>query len=81
MSRELDDVKRATAVLFACLLESNKDDPEAKTRFVTLLEEGYAKFSNKGGGTDGLELLNWTRQLLTGFSWSSGHGRPFFPSN
>ena len=67
-------------MLFATLVECLKAvDPEAKGRFTKTLDDAYAKIRNDSDNLHALELLNWTRTLVTGFSVSDGQGTPFFP--
>jgi hypothetical protein len=83
MSTELSDLhraKRGVAALVACLVQTvNETDPSFQDRFLAKLSEAYREFKDK---TDGdviqeLELISWTRNYLTGWSWETGQGKPF----
>jgi len=77
---DLDHLKKGTAVLAACVIQTmNESDPSFQTRFLEKLASAYYELKDN---TDGdvrqeLELLAWTRELLTGFNPVDGQGRPF----
>lgn len=77
---DLDHLKKATAVLAACVVQTlDESDPSFETRFLERLERAYRELKDN---TDGdvqheMELLSWTRSLLTGFDMVSGQGTPF----
>jgi hypothetical protein len=76
---DLRQMKRGTAVLFATLIETLKEiDPAASDRFTDNLDKAYAKIRNDSDNLNAVELLSWTRELVTGHSIISGGGRPFF---
>jgi hypothetical protein len=81
---DLHRAKRGVAVLTACVVQTlNESDPSFQRRFVKRLEQAYHVIrDNETGEWEGdtiqeLELLTWTRELLSGFSLSSGQGKPF----
>ncbi len=78
---ELHRAKRGMAVLVTCLVETlNKSDPSFKDQFLETMEQAYHKVKDSGWGDDviqELELLQWTREFLTGFSRIEGQGKPF----
>jgi len=77
---DLDHLKKATAVLTACVVQTlNESDPSFETRFLDRLGRAYRELKDN---TDGevlheMELLAWTRTLLTGFDHIGGQGEPF----
>lgn len=77
---DLDHLKKGTAVLAACVVQTlNESDSSFQTRFLEKLAAAYYELKDN---TDGdvrqeLELLAWTRELLTGFNPVDGQGRPF----
>ena len=84
---DLHRAKRGMAVLVACVVETlNESDPSFRGRFLEKLGQGYQKLKNAEGegaewGPDviqEMELLTWTRSLLTGFDFIRGQGEPFF---
>lgn len=78
---DLIHLKKGMAVLTACVVETlNQSDPSFQTRFLEKLALAYGELKDN---TDGevrqqLELLAWTRELLTGFNPVTGQGQPFF---
>ena len=77
---DLNHLKKATAILGACVVQTlNESDPSAQTRFLERLERAYRelKDSTHGDVQHEMELLSWTRSLLTGFSFVEGQGEPF----
>ena len=76
---DLFRAKRGTAALVACVVQTlNESDPSFQERFLKRLGDVYAEFRDN---TDGdviqeLELLAWTREYLTGFSFVTGQGKP-----
>jgi hypothetical protein len=77
VDKEMDAVKRGTAILCACLAASIGD--EGKARFVENLEQAYAKMRDEPHHKHLLEMISWTRELVTGFSLTEGQGKPFLP--
>ncbi|UFX41776.1 hypothetical protein HAP47_0020960 [Bradyrhizobium sp. 41S5] len=71
----LDNVKKATAILVTCLVDAL--DEEAKARFIANLDRSYAKIRNDANDQNALELISWTRTMITGFDVASGQQRPF----
>ena len=77
---DLDHLKKATSVLAACVVQTlDESDPSFERRFLERLERAYRELKDN---TDGdvqheMELLSWTRSLLTGFSHATGQGAPF----
>lgn len=77
---DLDHLKKGTAFLAACIVQTlNESDPSFQTRFLDRLTRAYQKLRDNSDGKvqDELELLAWTRELLTGFNVVSGQGAPF----
>ena len=78
---DLHRAKLGTAVLAACLAETlNETDPTFRDRFLSKMETAYYKLRDDSDGdqVEQMELLDWTRSLLTGFDKISGQGEPFF---
>lgn len=77
---DLDHLKKGVAVLGACVVQTlNESDPSFEKRFLERLARAYRELKDN---TDGdvqheMELLAWTRDLLTGFNMTTGQGRPF----
>ncbi|MBB4398700.1 hypothetical protein [Bradyrhizobium sp. ERR14] len=75
---ELNNVKKATAIMFAALVKSLEEvNPGLKEAFVAKLDEGYAKIRNDTDDLNALELLSWTRTMITGFDLT-GESKAFF---
>jgi hypothetical protein len=78
---KLDNVKKATAILITCVVDAMGDlDADFKNRFVKNLDRGYAKIRNDSDDLSALELLSWTRTMVTGFDFSGGQQTPFLDS-
>ena len=77
---EIDNAQRGVAVLAACIVESmNKTDPYFTDRFLDNLSKAYRKLKDDSDNDElsSLELLGWTRSLITGFDFEHGQGKPF----
>lgn len=73
--------KWGVAVLAATIVETlNDSDPTFRDRFLKRLEEAYYNLRDDPQRVEdeGMELLSWTREALTGFNLSQGQGKPFF---
>lgn len=73
-----------TAILATCIVQTlNESDPTFQTRFLKRLSDAYQHLKDNprhGPSKDvihELEMLSWTRELLTGFNFSTGQGKPF----
>lgn len=78
MADDLNHLKRATAILAACIARTLREsDPTAESRLATYLDAAYAKLRDDGGSQHELELLSWTRSLITGYNAVEGQGTPF----
>jgi hypothetical protein len=78
--RELQHVKNGMAILVTCLVHTlTKSDPSFQDRFLRHLSEAYYEVRDNSDGEvrHELELLSWTRSLLTGFNLITGQGKPF----
>ncbi|MCH2394321.1 hypothetical protein [Oceanibaculum sp.] len=72
------DGRQAVSLLAACIVTTmNETDPSFQERFLKRLDEAYARKRHEFG-TEDLEVLSWTREILTGFTTSAGQGQPFF---
>ncbi len=83
MAEKMDDLfraKRGVAILATCIVQTlNESDPTFQDRFLEKLSRAYdeVKDNMQGDVRQEMELLNWTREFLTGFSWVTGQGEPF----
>ncbi len=74
----IQNVKKATAILVTCIVESlSKTDDNFKDRFLSNLEYSYAKIRQDTDDLNALELLSWTRSMITGFDFANGQQEPF----
>jgi len=76
---DLHRAKRGTAVLAACIVQTlNESDPSFQARFLERLGRAYLELrdNSEGDVIQELELLAWTRSLLTGFDFIGGQGEP-----
>lgn len=72
--------KSGVAVLATCIVQTmNEVDDTFRDRFLDRLARAYRELRDEPVGdlVDDLELLSWTRELLTGASFVNGQGRPF----
>ena len=69
-------VMKGTAVLTACVVQTlNESDQSFQERFVNRLEHAYALLRDDPDSQgQELQMLSWTRELLTGFAHSKGKG-------
>ena len=77
---DLRHAKHGAAILATCIVQSlKKTDPSFQGRFLQHLTEAYYEIrdNSEGDVRHEMELLSWTRQLLTGFSLITGQGKPF----
>lgn len=63
---ELDSIKMATAMMFAALVDTivGTDSPQAKI-FAANIEKCHRRMTREGDDINGLELLSWTRLMIT----------------
>lgn len=77
---DLHRAKRGVAILVSCIIQTlNESDPSFEDRFLERLARAYRelKDNSEGDVVQEMELLSWTRELLTGFSMFTGQGKPF----
>ena len=77
---DLHRAKRGVATLIACVVQTqNESDPSFEKRFLERLSRAYRelKDNSEGDVRQEMELLSWTRELLTGFSQIHGQGKKF----
>lgn len=77
---DLKSVMRGTAVLVTCIAQAlNESDPSFQKRFLDQIDRAYSELQHAPGADPirQLELISWTRELLTGFSMVTGQGKPF----
>lgn len=77
---DLHRAKRGVAILATCVVQAlNESDPSFQERFLKRLRDAYYELRDN---TDGdvqqeMEILDWTREYLTGFNLHTGQGEPF----
>lgn len=79
-ANDLGHAKKGTAILAACIVQTlSESDPSFQARFLARLAAAYGELRDNTDGSvqNELELLSWTRELLTGFNMVSGQGKPF----
>lgn len=77
---DLDHLKKGVAVLAACVVQTlDESDPSFQTRFLERLARAYRELKDNSDGDvqHEMELIAWTRELLTGFNMVTGQGAPF----
>jgi hypothetical protein len=77
---DLHRAKRGTAILIACVVQTlNESDPSFEERFLERLGRAYGELKDNFDGDvrQELELVNWTREFLTGWSPITGQGKKF----
>ena len=80
---DLHRAKLGVAVVATCIVETiNDSDPTFRERFLKKMSEAYYKLRDDtpGDQIEQMELLTWTRSLLTGFDFVDGQGQPFLDS-
>ena len=87
---DLHQSKRGISAAIACLVQTiGETDPTFQQRFMARLEAAYSEIREQPTGTppavsantsEALESLTWIRELLTGWSFSEGQGKPFLAS-
>ena len=86
MTKSLTDLhraKRGMSVLTACLVQTmNETDSSFQDRFLERLSRAYYELRDNSAddSIQELELLSWTRELLTGWNNITGQGKPFLGS-
>lgn len=79
-TNDQDQIKRATAVLATCIVQTlNESDPSFQERFVSRLVKAYdeMKYDPLMGDPVALELIAWTKTLITGYDPVAGLGKVF----
>jgi hypothetical protein len=86
MSAPQDDLwqlKSGAAALATCIVRTlSESDPSFEKRFLENLERAYDSFHERHPERevqDAVEMLLWTRELLTGWSNAEGQGKPLLP--
>lgn len=77
---ELHRAKRGVAILAACIVQTIREsDPSFEERFLKRLGAAYRELRDDTPGDviQEMELLSWTRELLTGFDPINGQKEPF----
>lgn len=79
IEEQLRDTKNGVAILVTCLVqEMNMTDPTFADRVLERFSRAY--YEVRDGNTqalDRLELLNWVREMLTGWNLATGQGKKF----
>ena len=77
---DLNQIKTATAVLVTCIVQTlNESDHTYQELFLARLGKAYDELRDDPahGGLHALETISWVRELLTGWSFVTGQGKPF----
>jgi hypothetical protein len=75
---DVENVKKATAILITCVVDAMSGlDEDFKNRFVKNLDRDYAKIRHDTDDLNALELLSWTRSMVTGFDFGGAQKEPF----
>lgn len=79
IDEQLRDAKYGVAILVTCLVqELEAQHLGFSDHFLRRLGKAYGEVrEDETPALDRLELINWTRELLTGFNQISGQGKPF----
>lgn len=79
IDEQINDSKDGVAILVTCLVqELDRLHPGFQDSYLARLSKAYAEVREKDtDALDRLELISWTRQMLTGFSPVTGQGKPF----
>ena len=75
---DLHQAKLGTAVLAACIVQTlNESDSTFQDRFLARLGRAYGEYRDDqpNDPREILELLSWTRELLTGWNFNTGQGK------
>lgn len=76
--RNLRAAKKGVSALVATLVQTvEQRDPGFEAAFLRRLEKAYREIRDEDAELDGLEILSWTRSLLTGFDHVHGQGAKF----
>ena len=74
----LRTTKNATAAMFTVLVQVLEQRmPGIESAFLERLGQAYAELRDESDDLNGLELIQWTRSLITGFNFAEGQGSPF----
>lgn len=77
---DLHHAKKGVAILATCIAQTlNESDPSFEDRFLKKISEAYRELKDNSevDPQHPMELLAWTRTLLTGWDFTSGQGKPF----
>jgi hypothetical protein len=77
---DLFRAKRGMAILVTCIVQVlNESDSTFQRRFLERLSKAHRHLRDESEGDviQEMELLNWTREYLTGFSQFRGQEKPF----
>lgn len=77
---ELHGAKRGAVILATCIVQAIEEhSPGFQGRFLKKLEDAqyHLRDEAEGDQRNETEMLSWTRELLTGFTWGKGQEKPF----
>jgi len=76
---QLQDAKLGVSILVTCLVqELEAVHPGFRDHYLRRLSRAYSEVRhNDTNALDRLELINWTREFLTGFNQITGQGKAF----
>lgn len=77
---DLHHAKRGVAILATCIVQTlNESDPSFEDRFLEKISKAYQELKDNSDldPQQPMELLSWTRTLLTGWDMVNGQGKPF----
>lgn len=73
-------VQEGAAILATCIVQTLEEmHPGYQERFLEKLTAAqyYLRDEHTLPSQKSREMLDWTRELLTGFTWGKGQGKPF----
>jgi hypothetical protein len=75
---DLNHTKKGAAVLAACIVQTlNESDPSFQERFLERLVRSYEQLRDSElASIHELEMLAYTRELLSGLGWGHGQNEP-----
>lgn len=79
-TEDLFHTAKGVAVLVTCVVQTlSESEPTFQERFLNRIGEAYYELRDNSEMSEvrGLELLSWTRELLTGWDRIHGQRKPF----
>ncbi|NWJ25896.1 hypothetical protein [Rhizobium sp. RM] len=77
---DIRGVQEGVVILATCVVQTLEEtNPGVQEKFLSRLEEAqfYLREQHPMPIEKSTEMLLWTRELLTGFTWGKGQGKPF----